>query len=112
MLIEPVLFASFDGMDGVVCRWPECHCVVRRSPSQRELVPPPSIRLSGDGILVREWVESDLSALLELYGDPEIDRWRPMPSPFDSRAVHEFLAKPSERRKEGRKVAQLAVNRQ
>lgn len=77
--------------------------------SQREIILPPSIRLSGDGILLREWAESDLSALVEIYDDPEIDRWTPVPSPFDSRAAREYLTKAREGREEGRKKAQLAI---
>ncbi|MBW5420097.1 GNAT family N-acetyltransferase [Streptomyces sp. BG9H] len=77
--------------------------------SQREIVLPPSIRLSGDGILLREWTESDLSALVELYDDPEIDRWTPVPSPFDFIAAREYLTKAREGREKGRKKAQLAL---
>ncbi|MFI6645687.1 GNAT family N-acetyltransferase [Streptomyces sp. NPDC050504] len=77
--------------------------------SQREVVLPPSIRLSGDGILLREWADSDLSALVELYDDPEIARWTPVPSPFDSTAAREYLAKAREDRGEGRGKAQLAI---
>ncbi|MCN9242354.1 GNAT family N-acetyltransferase [Streptomyces sp. RY43-2] len=78
-------------------------------PSQREIVLPPSIRLSGDGLLLREWTEADLSALVEVYDDPEIDRWTPVPSPFDSTAAGEYLAKAREGRAEGRTKAQLAI---
>ncbi|MER6188292.1 hypothetical protein [Streptomyces sp. NPDC001652] len=46
--------------------------------------------------MLREWAESDLSALVELYDDPEIDRWTPVPSPFDSRAAREYLTKARE----------------
>ncbi|WP_405691281.1 GNAT family N-acetyltransferase [Streptomyces sp. NBC_00057] len=77
--------------------------------SQREIVLPPSIRLSGDGILLREWAESDLPALVELYDDPEIDRWTPVPSPFDARAAREYLTKAREGREEERKKAQLVI---
>ncbi|MEV5986175.1 GNAT family N-acetyltransferase [Streptomyces sp. NPDC052051] len=77
--------------------------------SQREIVLPPSIRLSGDGLLLREWAEADLSALVELYDDPEIDRWTPVPSPFDSTAAGAYLAKAHEGRAEGRTKAQLAI---
>lgn len=77
--------------------------------SQHEIVLPSSIRLSGDGILLREWAETDLAALVELYDDPEIDRWTPVPSPFDSTAASEYLAKAHEGREDGRKKAQLAI---
>ncbi|WP_432590413.1 GNAT family N-acetyltransferase [Streptomyces sp. HD1123-B1] len=77
--------------------------------SQPGIVLPPSIRLSGDGILLREWAESDLPALVELYDDPEIDRWTPVPSPFDSQAAREYLAKAREGREDGRRKAQLVI---
>ncbi|MFE5482311.1 GNAT family N-acetyltransferase [Streptomyces sp. NPDC056527] len=76
---------------------------------QREIVLPSSIRIAGDGIHLREWTESDLPALVELYDDPEIDRWTPVPSPFDSTAAREYLAKAREGRGEGRDKAQLAI---
>src|SRR5690606_18020328 len=78
-------------------------------PSQHEIVTPPSIRLSGDGLLLGEWTETDLSGLVELYDDPEIDRWTPVPSPFDSTAAGAYLARAHEGRGEGRKTAQLAI---
>ncbi|KOG13964.1 MULTISPECIES: GNAT family N-acetyltransferase [Streptomyces] len=78
-------------------------------PSRHEIVLPPSIRLSGDGVLLREWTETDLSALVEVYDDPEIDRWTPVPSPFDSTAAGAYLARAHEGREEGRKTAQLAI---
>ncbi|MFD9030877.1 GNAT family N-acetyltransferase [Streptomyces sp. NPDC059567] len=77
--------------------------------SKSEIVLPSSIRISGDGIHLREWSESDLLPLVELYDDPEIDRWTPVPSPFDSRAAREYLTKAREGRGDGRKKAQLAI---
>ncbi|MFJ5834967.1 GNAT family N-acetyltransferase [Streptomyces sp. NPDC093089] len=78
-------------------------------PTRREIVLPSSIRLPGDGILLREWTEADLSALIELYDDPEMDRWTPVPSPFDSTAAGEYLTKAHEGRENGRRTAQLAI---
>ncbi|MFB6837890.1 GNAT family N-acetyltransferase [Streptomyces sp. NPDC056361] len=75
----------------------------------REIVLPPSIRLSGDGILLREWTEADLPALVELYDDPEMDRWTPVPSPLDSTVAGKYLAKAHEGREDRRKAAQLAI---
>ncbi|MEV8451636.1 GNAT family N-acetyltransferase [Streptomyces sp. NPDC052095] len=74
-----------------------------------EIALPPSLRLSGDGIQLREWTESDLSALVELYDDPEIDRWTPVPSPFTPEAARAHLAKAHQGREEGRRSAQLAI---
>ncbi|MEV0125159.1 GNAT family N-acetyltransferase [Streptomyces sp. NPDC050703] len=77
--------------------------------SPPEIVLPPSIRLSGEGILLREWTEADLPALVELYDDPEIDRWTPVPSPFDSEAARAYLTKAHADRRQGRRTAQLAI---
>ncbi|MGW5971442.1 hypothetical protein [Streptomyces sp. NPDC055186] len=46
--------------------------------------------------------------MIELYDDPEIDRWTPVPSPFDSRAAREYLPKAREGREEGRKASAAA----
>ncbi|MFJ3088309.1 GNAT family N-acetyltransferase [Streptomyces sp. NPDC086838] len=78
-------------------------------PSQREYALPSTIRLSGDGIVLREWAETDLSALVELYDDPEIDRWTPVRSPFDTTAAREYLARAHEGREKNRKKAQLVI---
>ncbi|MFJ6015274.1 GNAT family N-acetyltransferase [Streptomyces sp. NPDC092952] len=74
-----------------------------------EIALPPSLRLSGDGIQLREWTESDLSALVELYDDPEMDRWTPVPSPFTSEAARAYLAKARRGPGEGRRNVQLAI---
>ncbi|WP_329116958.1 GNAT family N-acetyltransferase [Streptomyces sp. NBC_01465] len=74
-----------------------------------EIVLPPYVRLSGEGIELREWTEDDLSSLVELYDDPEIDRWTPVPSPFDAEAARAYLAKARAGRDEGRSTVQLAI---
>lgn len=132
VLTDPVLFTSCDGhsrcrpwvvrrqlprpVDGEA--WPTGSLLwssmpwqgkIGHLPSQHEIVTPSSIRLSGDGLLLGEWTETDLSALVELYDDPEIDRWTPVPSPFDSTAAGAYLARAHEGRGEGRKTAQLAI---
>ncbi|WP_128378236.1 GNAT family N-acetyltransferase [Streptomyces cavernae] len=69
---------------------------------------PEQLRLEGDGIRLREWADDDVPALVELYDDPEIDRWTPIVSPFDTAAARTYLHEARVARAEGRKV-QLAI---
>ncbi|MEV0221890.1 GNAT family N-acetyltransferase [Streptomyces sp. NPDC050704] len=69
---------------------------------------PPHLRLEGFGLHLREWSEDDISALVELYDDPEVARWTPVASPFDTMAGQVYLAEAREARVQGRKV-QLAI---
>jgi RimJ/RimL family protein N-acetyltransferase len=69
---------------------------------------PAHLRLEGEGIHLREWSEDDIPALVELYDDPEIARWTPVASPFDTMAAQVYLTEAREARAQGRKV-QLAI---
>ena len=47
------------------------------------------LRLAGDGLVLRCWTAADLPLMVELFDDPDVDRWTPLPSPFtadDARA--------------------------
>ncbi|WP_062646017.1 GNAT family N-acetyltransferase [Streptomyces maremycinicus] len=72
------------------------------------VVPPAPLRLEGPGIVLREWTDDDLDALVEVYDDPEIARWTPVASPFDARAARTYLDKARTGRAGGG-VAQLAI---
>ncbi|MGR6919510.1 hypothetical protein ACU635_35200 [[Actinomadura] parvosata] len=41
---------------------------------------------------MREWTADDLPVMVELFGDPQVDRWTPLRSPFDLAAAHSYLA--------------------
>jgi RimJ/RimL family protein N-acetyltransferase len=41
------------------------------------------IRLSGRGLVLREWTDDDLPDLPALLADPDVDRFTPIKSPFD-----------------------------
>ncbi|WP_326769354.1 GNAT family N-acetyltransferase [Streptomyces sp. NBC_01591] len=58
--------------------------------------------------MLREWEEEDIPALIEMYDDPEIGRWTPVPSPFDADAAREYLGRARKARGEGR-CMQLAI---
>lgn len=55
------------------------------------------VRLDGDGLVLREWHEGDLEAMVALFDDPEVAHWTPLPTPFgpaEARARLESAALP------------------
>ena len=70
--------------------------------------PSSSVRLVGSGLVLREWSEADLSAMVTLFDEPSIDVWTPLESPFDADAASRYLARARELRASGRGI-QLAV---
>lgn len=52
---------------------------------------PPSVRLTGNGLVLREWVDADLPAMRELFDDPDVAYRTPLRSPFGSDAAREYL---------------------
>jgi RimJ/RimL family protein N-acetyltransferase len=66
------------------------------------------IVVAGAGLVLREWSESDLGAMTDLFDEPEIDRWTPLESPFDRDAARRYLTRADLRRSEG-SALQLAV---
>ncbi|GGO90752.1 GNAT family N-acetyltransferase [Wenjunlia tyrosinilytica] len=59
---------------------------------------PSLVRLSGEGLLLREWTEGDLEAMVGIYNDPQIDRWTPIRSPFDLETARTRLGNVQEAR--------------
>ncbi|GII60205.1 acetyltransferase [Sphaerisporangium krabiense] len=49
------------------------------------------IRLSGEGLVLREWTDDDLPAMADLFDDPDVARWTPLASPFDLAAARRYL---------------------
>ncbi|MEV0847682.1 GNAT family N-acetyltransferase [Streptomyces sp. NPDC049954] len=76
--------------------------------SEPSIFSPAPLRLEGHGLVLREWDDGDIPALAGLYEDPEIDRWTPVPSPFDESAALAYLAGARKGRAEERAV-HLAV---
>jgi RimJ/RimL family protein N-acetyltransferase len=64
--------------------------------------------VSGLGLHLREWADDDLPVLVELFDDPDVSRWTPLPSPFDLPAARTYLDQARTRRPEGRGI-QLAI---
>ncbi|MFD0340164.1 GNAT family N-acetyltransferase [Streptomyces sp. NPDC127117] len=75
---------------------------------QPRTLPTVPVRLTGRSIVLREWDDADIPALIEMYDDPEINRWTPVPSPFDAEAARAYLGRARAARAEGR-LMQLAI---
>ncbi|WP_433255837.1 GNAT family N-acetyltransferase [Streptosporangium sp. CA-135522] len=69
---------------------------------------PTGLRLSGHGLMLREWDDGDLAAMVGLFDDPDVAYWTPLVTPFDLGAARIYLKRAGERRAEGRRV-QLAI---
>lgn len=69
---------------------------------------PAQLRLTGEGLVLREWTEADLPAMTELFDDPEIAHWTPLASPFDLAAARAYLATARQARVDGLRI-QLAI---
>jgi RimJ/RimL family protein N-acetyltransferase len=66
------------------------------------------ISLASEGIQLREWTSDDLDDLVELLDEPDIARWTPMPSPFDTEAGIAYLKRAHQGRISGQRI-QLAI---
>ncbi|GAB2848236.1 hypothetical protein GCM10027176_59640 [Actinoallomurus bryophytorum] len=69
---------------------------------------PAHIRLSGLGLVLREWTADDLPVMVELFDDPQVGNRTPLRSPFDLTAAHVYLDKARQDRAAGRRL-QLAI---
>ncbi|MBP2474928.1 RimJ/RimL family protein N-acetyltransferase [Crossiella equi] len=47
------------------------------------------LRLSGHGVILREWTDADLPVMTELFDDPEVAAYTNVPAPF---VAEEYLA--------------------
>ncbi|QXJ23052.1 GNAT family N-acetyltransferase [Actinomadura graeca] len=57
-----------------------------------------AVLLSGHGLVLREWGDDDLEALVELFDDPDIAYWTPLVTPFDVAAARTYIARAREGR--------------
>ncbi|MCX4997642.1 GNAT family N-acetyltransferase [Streptomyces longwoodensis] len=48
---------------------------------------PERIRLTGEGLVLRDWMEADVPAMPALFDHPDIAYWTPIVSPFDEEAA-------------------------
>jgi hypothetical protein len=79
-----------------------------RAPRQDSGTLPADATISGFGLYLREWTDADLPVMVELFDDPQVDRWTPLRRPFDLAAARAYLDQARTRRAEGRSI-QLAI---
>jgi RimJ/RimL family protein N-acetyltransferase len=65
---------------------------------------PERMELSGEGLVLRDWTEADLTVMPELFGHPDIAYWTPLVSPFDEAAARARLDRARQLRTEGTSV--------
>ncbi|MGV9313613.1 GNAT family N-acetyltransferase [Streptomyces sp. NPDC003691] len=65
---------------------------------------PDRIELTGEGLVLRDWTETDLSAMPALFDHPDIAYWTPIVSPFDEAAARARLDRSRQLRSEGTAV--------
>jgi RimJ/RimL family protein N-acetyltransferase len=75
---------------------------------RRRFPGPAPVRLEGEGLVLREWSETDLPRMVELFDEPGFRRWTPLASPFDLVAAQAYLDRSRARREEG-SALQLAI---
>jgi RimJ/RimL family protein N-acetyltransferase len=69
---------------------------------------PAELRLTGHGLVLREWTDQDLAIMVELFDDADIAYRTPFASPFDRAAAGELLSRSRRRRAEG-ELIRLAI---
>ncbi|WP_330334600.1 GNAT family N-acetyltransferase [Streptomyces sp. NBC_00536] len=62
---------------------------------------PAQIELTGEGLVLRAWAESDLGAMPALFDHPDIAYWTPIVSPFDDEAARTRLERSRQLHAEG-----------
>lgn len=71
-------------------------------------LPQQPVRITGDGLVLREWTDADLPVMSELFDDPEVALRSPLASPFDLDAARAYLDMIRRTRAAGRRL-HLAV---
>jgi len=66
------------------------------------------IWIEGDGIVLREWLTSDVPSLVTLYDTSEMDRRTPVASPFTEQGARDYVASAHQLRREAGSL-QLAI---
>ncbi|MFD7027845.1 GNAT family N-acetyltransferase [Streptomyces sp. NPDC059917] len=65
---------------------------------------PDRVELTGEGLVLRDWTESDLEAMPALFDHPDIAYWTPIVSPFDDEAARTRLDRARKLRTDGTAV--------
>ncbi|MFC1441138.1 GNAT family N-acetyltransferase [Streptacidiphilus sp. N1-10] len=72
------------------------------------VLPEPPFTLAGDGLFLREWTQQDIPVMVQLFDEPEVARWTPLSSPFDTEAAERYLGRARAAREAGTRI-QFAV---
>lgn len=67
-------------------------------------LPVSPVRLTGHDLVLREWEDADLSAMVELFDEPDIANRTPLCSPFGLDAAREYLEMIHRTRAEGQRL--------
>ncbi|MEU3627540.1 GNAT family N-acetyltransferase [Amycolatopsis coloradensis] len=62
---------------------------------------PEEVRLTGEDVVLRDWIEDDVAFMPGLFDNPAVARFTPLPSPFDEVAAKGHYEKSLARRTEG-----------
>ncbi|WP_327121815.1 GNAT family N-acetyltransferase [Streptomyces sp. NBC_01341] len=62
---------------------------------------PERLELSGEGLVLRDWSERDLTEMPAIFDHPDIAHWTPIVSPFDETAARKRLKRARQLREEG-----------
>ncbi|WP_414937696.1 GNAT family N-acetyltransferase [Amycolatopsis sp. cmx-11-51] len=62
---------------------------------------PEQVRLTGEGLVLRDWIEDDVAFMPGLFHNPAVARFTPLPSPFDEVAAKGHYEKSLTRRMDG-----------
>lgn len=65
---------------------------------------PSDLRLSGDGLILRDWTDDDVPALLELFDDPQTDLHYPLGATLDMELGERYIERQRQFRTEGRRI--------
>ncbi|MCX4804435.1 GNAT family N-acetyltransferase [Streptomyces sp. NBC_01214] len=67
-------------------------------------LPVSPVRLTGRDLVLREWEDADLPAMVELFDEPDFADRTPLASPFDLTAAREYLQMIHRTRAEGKRL--------
>lgn len=61
----------------------------------------------GDGLILREWHERDVPAMVAMFDTAEMDRWTPLAHPFDAEFARSYVRRAGRAKSAG--IVQLAI---
>ncbi|WP_327355731.1 GNAT family N-acetyltransferase [Streptomyces sp. NBC_01304] len=63
-----------------------------------------AVLIEGDGLVLREWSEDDLPAMVDLFDEAQVAYWTPLVTPFDLAEARAYLDKVRGARAEGTRL--------